>query len=52
MRTVSYAEALNDALKEEMRRDALVFVMGEDVGRMGGFSRSPKGSWKSSVRSE
>ncbi len=31
MRTVSYAEALNDALKEEMRRDALVFVMGEDL---------------------
>ncbi len=43
MRTVSYAEALNDALKEEMRRDALVFVMGEDVGRMGGLFKVTQG---------
>jgi pyruvate dehydrogenase E1 component beta subunit len=37
MRQTSYAEALNEALKEEMRRDPLVFVLGEDVGRMGGL---------------
>lgn len=36
-REVSYAEALNEALREEMRRDSLVFVLGEDVGRMGGL---------------
>jgi len=37
MRTLSFVEALNQALKEEMRRDPLVFVLGEDIGRMGGL---------------
>ncbi|HLY59614.1 MAG TPA: alpha-ketoacid dehydrogenase subunit beta [Terriglobia bacterium] len=37
MRKISFAEALNQALKEEMRRDPLVFVLGEDIGRMGGL---------------
>jgi pyruvate dehydrogenase E1 component beta subunit len=35
-RVVTYAEALNEALREEMRRDAAVFVMGEDVAGWGG----------------
>jgi pyruvate/2-oxoglutarate/acetoin dehydrogenase E1 component len=43
MKTTSYVEALNEALKEEMRRDALVFVMGEDVGRMGGLFKVTQG---------
>jgi len=43
MNQISYAEALNDALKEEMRRDALVFVMGEDVGKMGGLFKVTQG---------
>ena len=29
--TVTYREALNQALKEEMRRDDRVFLIGEDV---------------------
>lgn len=33
----SFVEALNEALREEMRRDKLVFVLGEDVGQMGGL---------------
>jgi pyruvate/2-oxoglutarate/acetoin dehydrogenase E1 component len=36
-RQLSFAVALNEALKEEMRRDPLVFVAGEDVGAMGGL---------------
>lgn len=36
-------EALNEALKEEMRRDVLVFVMGEDVGKMGGLFKVTQG---------
>jgi pyruvate/2-oxoglutarate/acetoin dehydrogenase E1 component len=36
-RQISFAVALNEALKEEMRRDAAVFVVGEDVGKMGGL---------------
>src|SRR5580765_6592357 len=35
-RTMTYAEALNQALREEMRRDPTVFVMGEDVEVWGG----------------
>ena len=37
MRTLTYLEALNEALVEEMERDETVFVMGEDVtwGLMG-----------------
>lgn len=37
MKTISFAEALNQALKEEMRRNPLVFAIGEDIGRMGGL---------------
>jgi pyruvate/2-oxoglutarate/acetoin dehydrogenase E1 component len=37
MRQISFASALNEALKEEMRLDPLVFMAGEDIGRMGGL---------------
>src|SRR5918912_2230566 len=33
---LSYLEAIREALIEEMRRDAKVFVLGEDVGPYGG----------------
>jgi 2-oxoisovalerate dehydrogenase E1 component beta subunit len=33
---ISYLEAIREALFEEMRRDAKVFVLGEDVGPYGG----------------
>src|ERR1044071_3813518 len=36
VREITYAEALNEALREEMRRDPSVFVMGEDVAGWGG----------------
>ena len=36
MRDLTYAEALNEALREEMQRDERVFVMGEDVAVWGG----------------
>ncbi len=35
-RTLSYAQALNEALREEMRRDPAVMLMGEDIGVWGG----------------
>lgn len=34
--TINYGKAINQALAEEMRRDPRVWVMGQDVGRMGG----------------
>ncbi|MDI3535291.1 MAG: acetoin:2,6-dichlorophenolindophenol oxidoreductase subunit beta [Thermosediminibacterales bacterium] len=36
MRSLTYAEAIREALKEEMENDNRVFVMGEDVGKFGG----------------
>jgi 2-oxoisovalerate dehydrogenase E1 component beta subunit len=33
---VTYLTAINQALHEEMRRDERVFIMGEDVGELGG----------------
>src|ERR687886_305868 len=35
-RQITYVEALNEALREEMRRDPALFVMGEDVAVWGG----------------
>ncbi len=39
MRTTTFIQAINEALKEEMRRDESVFLIGEDVGRYGGLFR-------------
>lgn len=36
MANIKYSTAIRDALAEEMRRDPMVFVMGEDVARFGG----------------
>ncbi|MBI4637001.1 MAG: dehydrogenase E1 component subunit alpha/beta, partial [Candidatus Rokubacteria bacterium] len=36
-RQITFAEALNEALRGEMARDERVFVMGEDVGLIGGI---------------
>jgi pyruvate dehydrogenase E1 component beta subunit len=39
MRKTTYIQAVNEAMKDEMRRDPNVFVMGEDVGYYGGLFR-------------
>lgn len=36
MREITYKQALQEALREEMRRDERVFLMGEDIGVYGG----------------
>ena len=36
MREITYAEAIREAMSEEMRRDRNVFFMGEDIGVYGG----------------
>ena len=36
MALMKYREALNEALREEMERDPLVFLMGEGIGEKGG----------------
>ncbi|HKX22245.1 MAG TPA: thiamine pyrophosphate-dependent enzyme, partial [Rhizorhapis sp.] len=40
---LTFTEALNEALKQEMRRDPRVFVMGEDIGLIGGIFRVTQG---------
>ena len=43
MRTISYAQAIREALAEEMERDEQVFLLGEDVGESGGVFGVTKG---------
>jgi len=40
---LTYLEALREGLREEMRRDERVFVLGEDVGRYGGAFKVTEG---------
>lgn len=42
MPTITYSQALNDALREAMRADPRVFIMGEDIGAYGGVFRVTK----------
>ncbi len=43
MRQISYAQALQEAASEEMKRDQRVFIMGEDVGLYGGAYGATRG---------
>lgn len=43
MRKISYLEAVTEALREEMRRDERVFIMGEEVCLLGGAFRVTRG---------
>jgi pyruvate dehydrogenase E1 component beta subunit len=43
MPVMNVIQAVNDALRVEMRRDADVVVLGEDVGRFGGVFRATQG---------
>lgn len=43
--SMNLVQAINDALKLEMRRDPRVVVLGEDVGKVGGVFRVTQGLW-------
>ncbi|MBD8033426.1 MULTISPECIES: alpha-ketoacid dehydrogenase subunit beta [Solibacillus] len=43
MPVISYIDAINLAMKEEMERDERVFVLGEDVGLKGGVFKATTG---------
>ena len=45
-RELTQAEAIREALREEMLRDPRVFIMGEDVGPYGGIYTATKGLWE------
>ena len=46
VRTISYSEAIREALAEEMSRDPSVFILGEDVGAFGGVFGVTQGLFK------
>ena len=43
MRTLTYRDALREAIREEMQRDERVFIMGEDIAGYGGTYAVTKG---------
>jgi pyruvate/2-oxoglutarate/acetoin dehydrogenase E1 component len=43
MRKLSYRDAIKDALREEMRRDERVFLLGEDIAEFGGSYKVTEG---------
>lgn len=45
MTQMNMVQAINDALRLEMRRDGRVVVLGEDVGKVGGVFRVTAGLW-------
>lgn len=45
MKEITYANAIAEALKEEMKRDENVIVLGEDVGAYGGNFKTTAGLW-------
>ena len=46
MSEIFYKEAVRDALREEMRRDETVFLLGLDIGRFGGTYKATQGLWE------
>lgn len=43
MPSMTYLQAISAALREEMRRDPAVFVLGEDIGKFGGAFKITQG---------
>jgi len=43
MSAVTLVQAVNQALREEMRRDERIVVLGEDVGKLGSVFRATEG---------
>src|SRR5512146_1105792 len=46
MALTTYIDAITTALREEMRRDDRVYIIGEDVGAMGGVFKATKGLYE------
>jgi len=46
MALTTYIDAITQALREEMQRDGKVFIIGEDVGVMGGVFKATKGLYE------
>ncbi|MFM8655926.1 MAG: alpha-ketoacid dehydrogenase subunit beta, partial [Chthoniobacterales bacterium] len=46
MPVITYRQALNEALAEELERDESVFLMGEEVAEYNGAYKITEGLWK------
>jgi pyruvate/2-oxoglutarate/acetoin dehydrogenase E1 component len=46
MRKIKFRQAINEALREEMKRDERVFLMGEDIAIYGGVYGATKGLYE------
>jgi len=46
MREITYSNAIREALWQEMEKDERVFIMGEDVGRLGNTFKVLVGLWE------
>lgn len=46
MREITYSQAIQEAMREEMARDPDVFIMGEDIAIHGGAFGVTRGMWK------
>lgn len=46
MRELTFRDAINEALREEMARDERVFLLGEDIGFFGGAFKVTKGLYE------
>ncbi|HID04209.1 MAG TPA: alpha-ketoacid dehydrogenase subunit beta, partial [Aigarchaeota archaeon] len=46
MANITLAQAVNQALREEMRRDDRVIVLGEDIGKRGGVFLCTEGLYE------
>lgn len=44
-RKITFSSAINEALHQEMERDETVFILGEDVAKMGGDFGITRGIW-------
>lgn len=45
-RTVTFIDAITEAMREEMERDSSVFLIGEDIGIYGGVFKATRGLQK------
>ncbi len=46
MRTITCRQAVNEALREELARDPMVVMIGEDIGPYGGNFKVTEGLWR------
>ncbi|RSL34581.1 alpha-ketoacid dehydrogenase subunit beta [Salibacterium salarium] len=46
MAVISYIQAVNTAMREEMEKDEKVFILGEDVGEKGGVFKATEGLYQ------